>query len=307
MLLAIDIGNSHIVSGVFKDEKLICEFRIATQSHKTADEYGILIINILKGRNISPKKIKGAIVCSVVPPFIGVFEEMIRNYFAITPMIVSNKLKTGISLKYDRPEEIGADRIVNAAAAYHQFGGPLVIIDFGTATTFCVISKEGRYLGGAIAPGLIISSEALFSYTAKLPRIEWIVPKSVIGKTTQAGMQSGLIFGHVGMVNEIIALIVKEINGDPAPADVVALNVIATGGLSNFIAPLCKVISIVSTTLTLEGLLLIYNLNCHAQKAYKRDIKETSKRHQRDIKKHHGRSKNRGSYPHRRRNWHVSS
>ncbi len=257
MLLAIDIGNSHIVSGIFEDEKLICEFRIATQSHKTADEYGILIKNILKSRKISPKKIKGAIVSSVVPAFIGIFEELIQNYFAIIPMIVTNKLLTGISLKYDRPEEIGADRIVNAAAAYHQFGGPVVIIDFGTATTFCVISEQGRYLGGAIAPGLIISSEALFSYTAKLPRIEWIVPESVIGKNTQAGMQSGLIFGHVGMVNEIIALISKEINGNP--------KVIATGGLSNFIAPLCKVISIVSTTLTLEGLLLIYTLNCQGK------------------------------------------
>jgi len=253
MLLAIDIGNSHIVSGVFEDGKLICEFRIATQSHKTADEYGILIKNILKSRKISTQKIKGAILSSVVPPFVGIFEEMIRNYFALTPTIVTNKLLTGISLKYDRPEEIGADRIVNAAAAYHQFGGPVVIIDFGTATTFCVVSAQGQYLGGAIAPGLIISSEALFSYTAKLPRIEWVVPENVIGKNTQSGMQSGLIFGHVGLVNEIIALISKEINGTP--------KVIATGGLSNFIAPLCKVVSIVSPTLTLEGLLLIYNLN----------------------------------------------
>jgi len=269
MLLAIDIGNSHIVSGVFEHGKLICEFRVATQSHKTADEYGILITNILNGRKISPKKIKGAIVSSVVPPFIRVFEEMIRNYFAVTPMIVTHRLLTGISLKYDRPEEIGADRIVNAAAAYHQFGGPVVIIDFGTATTFCVISEEGGYLGGAIAPGLIISSEALFSYTAKLPRIEWIVPKSVIGKDTQSGMQSGLIFGHVGMVNEIIALISKEINANAqrghGPCEPCLPKIIATGGLAHFIAPLCKVVSIISTTLTLEGLLLIYNLNCQTK------------------------------------------
>ncbi|MBI3358929.1 MAG: type III pantothenate kinase [Nitrospirae bacterium] len=253
MLLAIDIGNSHIVCGVFDDEKLVCEFRIATQSHKTADEYGILIKNIMESRKISAQKIKGAIISSVVPPFIGVFEEMIQNYFSIIPIIVTNKLLTGISISYDRPEEIGADRIVNAAAAYHQFGGPVIIIDFGTATTFCVVSEKGHYLGGAIAPGLIISSEALFSYTAKLPRIEWIVPESVIGKNTQSGMQSGLIFGHVGMVNEIITLISKEINAIP--------HVIATGGLSHFIAPLCKVVSIVKPTLTLEGLLLIYSLN----------------------------------------------
>jgi len=251
--LAIDIGNSHIVCGIFEANRLICEFRIATQSHKTADEYGILIKNILENRKISPSHIKGAILSSVVPPFIAVFEEIIKNYFGMTPLIVTNQLLTGISLTYDRPEEIGADRIVNAAAAYHQFGGPAVIIDFGTATTFCVVSERGDYLGGAIAPGLIISSEALFSYTAKLPRIEWIVPENVIGKDTQSGMQSGLIFGHVGMVNEITSLISKEITGTP--------NVIATGGLSYFIAPLCKVVSIVRPTLTLEGLLLIYNLN----------------------------------------------
>ncbi len=265
MLLAIDIGNSHIVSGIFEGNKLVCEFRIATQSHKTADEYGILIKNILKSRKIIARKITGAIVSSVVPPFIGVFEEMIRNYFALTPMIVTHKLLTGITLKYDRPEEIGADRIVNAAVAYHQFGGPVVIIDFGTATTFCVVSKQGQYLGGAIAPGLIISLEALFSFTAKLPRIEWVVPENVIGKTTQAGMQSGLIYGHVGMVNEIIGLISKEVNGTP--------KVIATGGLSNFIAPLCKVISIVSTTLTLDGLLLIYNLNLGETKKWRKTKK----------------------------------
>jgi type III pantothenate kinase len=253
MLLAIDIGNSHIVFGVFSGKKLICEFRIATQSHKTSDEYGILVKNIMAFRKIPLKKIKGAILSSVVPPFSSVFEEMIRNYFSITPMIVNHQLSTGITLQYGRPEEIGADRIVNAAAAYHLFGGPVVIIDMGTATTFCVVSKKGHYLGGAIAPGLIISSEALFSYTSKLPRIEWVTPKSVIGKNTQSGMQSGLIFGHVGMVNEIISLISKEIQDHP--------KVIVTGGLSHFIAPLCKVISVISPTLTLEGLLLIYNLN----------------------------------------------
>jgi type III pantothenate kinase len=264
MLLVIDIGNSHIVSGIFQNEKLVCEFRVGTEAHKTADEYGILITHILKSRKISPQKIKAAIMSSVVPSFIAIFEEMIRTYFAITPMIVTHHLLTGISLKYDHPEEIGADRIVNAAAAYHQFGGPVVIIDFGTATTFCVISKEGAYLGGAIAPGLVISSEALFSYTAKLPRVEWLVPKSVIGKTTQAGMQSGLIFGHVGMVNELIGLIAKEIKQNP--------KIIATGGLSHFIAPLCKGVSIISPTLTLDGLLLIYNLNCHKSRGQKRGL-----------------------------------
>ncbi|MEK7703138.1 MAG: type III pantothenate kinase [Nitrospirota bacterium] len=253
MLLAVDIGNSHIVLGIFSKNKLICEFRIATQSHKTSDEYGILVKNIIASKKMPARKITGAILSSVVPAFVSVFEEMIQNYFSLTPMVVTPQMKTGVTLKYDRPNEVGADRLVNAAAAFHREGGPIVIIDFGTATTFCVVSKAGEYLGGAIAPGLIISSEALFSYTAKLPRIEWVTPKNVIGKTTQAGMQSGLIFGHVGMVNEIISRISKEMKDHP--------KIIATGGLSHMIAPLCKVISILNPTLTLEGLLLIYNLN----------------------------------------------
>ncbi|MEK7285863.1 MAG: type III pantothenate kinase [Nitrospirota bacterium] len=253
MLLAVDIGNSHIVFGVFHKSKLLCEFRIATQSHKTGDEYGILVRNIMASKKIPLKKLDGAILSSVVPAFIPLFKEMIQNYFSLTPIIANHQTKTGITLKYDRPEEVGADRIVNAALVFHRFGGPAIIIDFGTATTFCVLSKLGEYLGGAIAPGLIISSEALFSYTAKLPKVEWVIPKNVIGKNTQAGMQSGLIFGHVGMVNEMIALISKELKAAP--------KVIATGGLAHLVAPLCKAISMINPTLTLEGLLLIYNLN----------------------------------------------
>ncbi len=256
MLLAIDIGNSHIVFGVFDGEQLLCERRIATQLHKTTDEYGILLKNLLLDQNKILHQINGAILSSVVPALTEVFEELIRTYFFVTPMTVTHRLQTGITIRYNRPEEVGADRIVNAAAAFHLFRGgniPLIIVDFGTATTFDVVSENGDYLGGAIAPGLVISSEALSSHTAKLPLVEIITPKSVIGKETSESIRSGLIFGHVGLVNEIVSRVSLELNKTP--------KVIATGGLSRLIAPLCKVISLVKPTLTLEGLMIIYKKN----------------------------------------------
>ncbi len=256
MLLAIDIGNSHIVFGTFDGEKLTRECRMATQLHKTADEYGILVKNILEHRTISPKRITGAILSSVVPALTAVFEEMVQTYFSVTPLIVTHQLPTGITIRYHRPEEVGSDRIVNAAAAFHLFregGKPIIIVDFGTATTFDVVSEQGDYLGGAIAPGLVVSSEALFSHTAKLPLVELIIPKSAIGRDTPSSIQSGLIFGHVGLVNEMVDRVSREMNNAPL--------VVATGGLSRLIAPLCKVISVVKPALTLEGLMLIYRMS----------------------------------------------
>ncbi|MDC4204814.1 MAG: type III pantothenate kinase [Candidatus Manganitrophus sp.] len=253
LLLVIDIGNTNVVFGIFERKKLIGEWRVATHLHKTADEYGILLIDLLLAQKIPLSKVKGAILSSVVPPLTPVFQEMTRKYFSLDPMVVTHSLKTGLQIKYDQPKEIGADRIVNAAAAYHLYGGPVVIVDFGTATTFCVVSETGDYLGGAIAPGLIISADALFSRAAKLPRVELIKPKRIIGRDTVSSMQSGMIFGYVGLVNEIVRRIHREIGTEAL--------VVATGGLSNLIAPECSTIQKVRPALTLEGLMIIYHLN----------------------------------------------
>lgn len=253
MLLVIDVGNTNVVFGIFEEKKLIGEWRVATHLHKTADEYGILLIDLLQAQKISPSKVKGAILSSVVPPLTPVFQEMTQKYFSLGTMVVTHSLKTGLQIRYDQPREIGADRIVNAAAAYQLYGGPVIIVDFGTATTFCVVSESGDYLGGAIAPGLIISADALFSRAAKLPRVELIKPKSIIGRDTVSSMQSGMIFGYVGLVNEIVQRIRREIGTDAL--------VVATGGLSSLIAPECNAIQKIRPTLTLEGLMIIFNLN----------------------------------------------
>ena len=253
MLLVIDIGNTHVVFGIFKNEKWVGEWRIATHLHKTSDEYGILFTDLLNSGKVTPSKIKGAILSSVVPPLTPIFQEMTEKYFLLKAMVVTHDLKTGLKIRYDHPKEVGADRIVNAVAAYHFFGGPVIIVDFGTATTFCVVSEKGEYLGGAIAPGLMISADALFSRAAKLPRVELVKPKSVIGKDTVTSMQSGMIFGYVGLVNEIVRRIQEEIGREAL--------VVATGGLSRLIASECKAISKVRPTLTLEGLMIIFKMN----------------------------------------------
>ncbi len=253
MLLTLDIGNTHVVLGVFKKDKLLGEWRIATHLHKTADEYGLLVVNLLALSKITPRQITGAILSSVVPPLTPLFQGMVKQYFKQDPLTVTASLKTGIRIRYDHPDEIGADRIANAAAGYHLFGGPLIIVDFGTATTFCVISKSGDYLGGAIAPGLILSAEALSTRTAKLPKIALAKPASVIGKDTISGMQSGLIFGYIGLVDALIQRIQGELG--------TVTEVIATGGLCALMAPECKTIKKIQPALTLEGLMIIYNLN----------------------------------------------
>ncbi len=253
MLLVCDIGNTEIVFGLFKESASIGQWRISTDLHKTSDEYGILLTHLLESQMEPVSQINGVIFSSVVPPLTPVFQSMIEEYFAILPMIVSEKLKTGLTIRYENPKEVGSDRIVNAAAAYNFYGGPLVIVDLGTATTFCVVSEGGDYLGGAIAPGLILSIEALFSRTAKLPRIELAKPDNVIGKDTTASMQSGSFFGYVGLINEIVQRIHAELG--------VEARVIATGGLSELIAPECKTITTIRPTLTLEGLMIIYSMN----------------------------------------------
>lgn len=250
MLLAIDIGNTTVVWGIYEGRTLKGHWRLATEASKTADEYGILFVNILQQAGIDTNQITDAILSSVVPSLTAVFDEMVETYFNHTPLIVSSDLDMGIQIAYPNPLEIGSDRLVNAAAAYARYKTCLILVDFGTATTFCAISPHGEYLGGAIAPGLGIASEALFTRTAKLPKVDLTRPKTVIGKDTAGSMQSGLIFGYAGLVDELVTRMQVEL-GQQA-------TVIATGGLASLIAPESRTIQEVRPFLTLEGLELIY-------------------------------------------------
>jgi len=253
MLLAIDIGNTTIVIGVFEGERLLSSWRVSTRVDRTSDEYGTLILNLLITNEIKAGVIDGVIISSVVPPLIPVFEEISERYFAKRPMIVTSDLDTGIRVLYKRPEEVGADRIVNATAGYHIYGGPLIIVDFGTATTFCYVTSKGEYLGGVISPGLKISADALFERTARLPKVSLSRPPKVIGDDTVTAMQAGLIIGHAGMVDRIVEEIKRDVGEDPY--------VIATGGLAELIAPESRTIKEVRPSLTLEGLRIIYSRN----------------------------------------------
>ncbi len=253
MLLAIDIGNTAIVAGIFDDDKLKATWRLATEIHRLADEYGALLLSLLQLQRLSSSKITGAALCSVVPPLISVFQEVCQRYFRTSPLIVEAGIKTGIRICVDNPRELGPDRVVNAVAAHHLYGEPIIVIDFGTATTFDVISKEGDYLGGAIAPGISIASEALFTRTAMLPRIKLTRPKQVIGKSTVSAMQSGIIFGYIGLIESMIQRIGQEL-GSKA-------KVVATGG---YVYPLAKeipAIEIINPDLPLIGLRLVYEMN----------------------------------------------
>ncbi|MFQ5579802.1 MAG: type III pantothenate kinase [Nitrospiria bacterium] len=252
-LLALDIGNTNIVCGLFKGQKLLGEQRLETSPHRNCDAYATLLNDFLASLGMTFGDINDVIFSNVVPKLSPVFVALSEKYTSSKALVVSHLIKTGLKIECRHPEEVGADRIVNAAAAYHLYGGPLVIVDFGTATTFCVVSREGCYEGGAIAPGLSLSMEALFSNTAKLPRVELKKTTHVIGKETVASMQSGIIFGHIGLVNEILNRIQGEIGGE--------IRVIATGGLAGLIAADCPLISELRPTLTLEGLMIIYKMN----------------------------------------------
>jgi len=253
MLLAIDIGNTNIVWGVFDGDKLLVDWRVSTDHAKTTDEYAILLLDLLRVEDISPERMDGVILSSVVPPLTPLFEELSETYFHCLPLIVAVEIETGLTIKYTNPQEVGSDRIVNAAAAYRRYGGPIIIVDFGTATTFCAVTPEGEYLGGAIAPGLRISAEALYARTAKLPKIELARPKSAIGQDTVTSMQAGLIFGYAGLVDELVRRIQHELGRE--------CFVVATGGLAGLIAPESRTIREVRPHLTLEGLALLWALN----------------------------------------------
>lgn len=253
MLLTIDIGNSIIGLGVFDGERMCATWDVATDIKKTADEYAVLILNLLPREGLSLSDIDHAIIASVVPPLEPVFEELSERYLRVSPLIVGPGVKTGVRICTDNPREVGADRVVNAAAAHRLYGGPLIVIDFGTATTVDAVSKEGDYLGGAIAPGIGIAAEALFERASKLPRIELIAPEHAIGKNTVASMQSGVIFGYVGLIESLVHRIRQELGGKA--------RVIATGGLADVIAKETNVVDVVSPHLSLLGLRLIHELN----------------------------------------------
>jgi len=253
MLLAIDIGNTDTTVGVFEDEELCATWHMATNIHRMADEYAALLLNLLRHRGIEASAIKEAALCSVVPPLIATYEDLLRRYFHVSPLVVGAGVKTGVRIRMDNPREVGADRIVNAAAAHHLYGGTVIITDLGTATTFDVVSKEGDYLGGAIAPGINTAAEALFMQTAMLPRVELVHPKRAIGTNTIAAMQSGIVFGYVGLIEGIVARIQQEL-GEKA-------KVVATGGWAELIARETPVIDVVNRNLTLIGLRLIYLMN----------------------------------------------
>lgn len=253
MLLAVDVGNSKIALGIFEDEKLKTHLSIATSIHRSSDEYGALLFGLLPFHGIAKEDLKEAIMCGVVPPLVPVFEELCQRYLGINLLVVEPGVKTGVRINMENPREVGPDRIVNAAAAYGLYGGPAIVIDMGTATTFDVISEDGSYVGGAIAPGMEAATEALFTRTARLPRIELVRPQTAIGKNTVTAMQSGVIFGYVGLVEGLIARIARELGGKA--------KVIATGGYGDLIARETKVIDVVNRHLTLYGLQLIFGLN----------------------------------------------
>lgn len=253
MILAIDVGNTNISMGIFRGDKLVSNWRIVTVSDRTSDETGLLILQFFNYAGITKDDIEDIIISSVVPPVMYALELAIRKYVGKEPMVVSVATKTGINILYDNPSEVGADRIVNAVAALKLYGGPIIIVDFGTATTFCAIGENGDYLGGVICAGIKISMDALFAKAAKLPRVEISKPKSIIGKNTVESMQSGAVYGYAGQVDYIVKKMKSELSGD--------VKVIATGGLARLIAEEAKSIDEINRKLTLEGLKIIYTMN----------------------------------------------
>lgn len=254
MIICLDVGNTNIKYAVYEGDKLILSFRIATEHKKTSDEYGGQLISILKNRHIHADDITGGIISSVVPPLDYTLENMCRTYLNIKPLLLAPGLKTGMNLRVDNAKEVGADRVVNNVAAVRKYGYPLIIIDFGTATTFNVIDGRGEFIGGVIAPGIKGSLDSLVNGTAKLPRVEIERPSKVIGKNTVTNMQSGIVYGFSGLVAYIVRKIKQELKDD-------SVKTVATGGFSEVIANEISSIDYVDKFLTLDGLKYLYDLN----------------------------------------------
>ncbi len=253
MLLAIDIGNTNITLGVFLGKELRATWRIATDVQKQTDEYFVLLNGMLPNRGIEFSSISESVVCSVVPPLTGTFEELCQRYMDHSPLVVGTGVKTGMKVLYDNPREVGADRVADAVAAFHKYGGPVIVVDLGTGTVFDAITGDGEYLGGAIAPGMSIAAEALFARTSKLSRIEMVAPDRAIGRNTTTSMQSGMIFGYVGMIEGLVSRFQKEMGN--------GARVIATGGLASVIAQQTGIFHAVDPDLTLDGLRIIHEMN----------------------------------------------
>ncbi len=253
MILAVDIGNTNIALGVFDGNYLIQHWKIRSEREKTSDEYEITLLNLLSLAHLEVKNIGSVIISSVVPPLTPVFQSLSQDLLKVNPMVVGPGLKTGMPILYENPQEVGADRVVASVAAFEKYGGPAIIVDFGTATTFDAISKEGEYLGGAIAPGIQIAAEALYLKTAKLPRIEIKKPKNAVGRTTVTSMQSGLYFGYIGLIANIIEEISKELGED--------IKITATGSFASQIYPDLVLIEYLEPFLVLEGLKIIHDRN----------------------------------------------
>ncbi len=253
MLLAIDIGNTNITFGLYEGDTLGPSWRIRTIHEKMPDEYGLLMDQLFRHRGYQPEQVTGAVIASVVPPLTPVFEQACRDYVGQDPLVVNADVKTGVRILYDNPRVVGADRVVDAAAVKALYRVPACVVDFGTATTFDAVSAEGEYLGGAIAPGIGISAQALFERTVQLPRVELTRPPSAIGRNTAHSMQSGLLFGYVGLVEGMVARFKAELGPETY--------IIATGGLAELVARETDVIDVVDLWLTLHGLRIIYELN----------------------------------------------
>jgi len=253
MLFVIDVGNTNTVLGIYQNEELIHHWRIETNRYKTEDEYGMVIGSLLKYAEIQFTDFTGVIISSVVPPIMFALERMSTKYFKQKPLVVGPGIKTGLNIKYDNPKEVGADRIVNAVAGIAQYGSPLIIVDFGTATTYCYIDENKNYIGGAIAPGINISTEALYTKASKLPRIELSTPSNIVGRNTVEAMQVGILYGYVGQVEGIVKRMKEQAKKEPT--------VIATGGLASLISKESTVIDVIDPYLTLKGLHLIYKRN----------------------------------------------
>lgn len=253
MIFTLDIGNTNIKTALFEGKEMVKYWRISTNKMYTSDEYGILLVNLFRHQGVDPHVVEGIVISSVVPTVNFTIEHMCQNYFGVTPMFVVPGVKTGINIHYEHPRELGSDRIANAVAAYEEYGAPTIYIDFGTATTFGVVDEGGVFLGGAICPGIKLASEALVSGTAKLPRFELTRPESAIGRTTLTNLQSGMYYGYVGLVRNIVAQMKREI-GRPC-------KVVATGGMAVMIAEEAKEIDVLDGLLTLKGLRIIWERN----------------------------------------------